>query len=190
MAFDISTLITNRTWQDVQRVNELSTKGRDMTSVELAEWWGSETALLVDSNMYELLDSEGAVLLVVTKQGTGHKGAYNASDLNRVGQAILYVAGLYNQYGYNLTVNPKTDWSDTYYPTLSQMQTYLDDIQTIRNVVAVFPTTPDAPATMNSIDWKTANNIEQILVDMDKILSILMTTFIPCGEAICGGDNL
>lgn len=190
MAFDISTLITNRTWQDVQRVNELSLKGRDMTSVELEEWLGSETALLADSNMYELLDSEGAVLLVVTKHGTGHKGAYNASDLNRVGQAILYVAGLYNQYGYSLLVNPKTDWSDTDYPTLSQMKTYLDDIQTIRNVVATFPTTPDSPETMDGIDWKIANNIEQILVDMDRILSIIMTTFIPCGEALCGGDNL
>ena len=62
MAFDMSTLVTNRTLQDVQRVNELSIKGRNMTSVELAEWWDSETTLLADSDMYELLDSEGAVL--------------------------------------------------------------------------------------------------------------------------------
>lgn len=190
MAFDMSTLVTNRTLQDAQRVNELSIKGRNMTSVELAEWWGSETTLLADSDMYELLDSEGAVLLVVTKQGTGHKGAYNASDLNRVGQAILYVAGLYNQYGYNLVVNPKTDWSNTDSPTSSQMQEYLNDIQTIRNSVVAFPTTPDAPETMESIDWKTANNIEQIMVDIDRILPIIITTFIPCGEALCGGDNL
>ena len=62
MAFDMSTLVTNRTLQDVQRVTELSIKGRNMTSVELAEWWGSEITLLADSDMYELLDSEGAVL--------------------------------------------------------------------------------------------------------------------------------
>ena len=191
MAFDISTLITNRTLQDVQRVKELATKGRGMDSGELLEWYGAEIALLVDSNMYELLDSEGAVLSVVTKQGTGgHKGSYNASDLNRVGQAILYVASMYNQYGYSLVVNPKTDWSDTDYPTLSQMETYLNDIQTIRNVVTTFPTTPNAPETMYCIDWKVANNIEQILLDMDRILSIIITTFIPCGEALCGGDNL
>ena len=187
----MDTLVTDRTQADVLRLQELTEKGlENMTSEELEEWRGHDVGYLLDANEDFLVDSSGAVLLVVTKAGTGHKGAYNAADLNRVGQAILYVAGLYNQYGYNLTVNPKTHWSDTDYPTVSQMKTYLDDIQTIRNVVAVFPTTPDAPATMNGIDWKTANNIEQILVDMDKILSILMTTFIPCGEALCGGDNL
>lgn len=187
----IDTLVTDRTQADVARLQELTEKGlENMTSEELAEWFGHEVGYLLDANEDFLVDSTGAVLLVVTKHGTGHRGAYNASDLNRVGQAILYVADLYNQYGYNLYVNPKTDWSDTDSPTSSQMQTYLDDIKTIRDAAAVFPTTPNAPATMEGLGWKTANSIEQILVDMDRILSIIMTTFIPCGEALCGGDNL
>ena len=187
----MDTLITDRTQADVDRLQELTEKGlENMTSEELAEWFGHDVGELLDVNNNLLVDSEGAVLLVVTKPGTGHKGAYNASDLNRVGQAILYVAGLYNQYGYNLIVNPKTDWSNTDSPTSSQMQEYLNDIQTIRNAVVAFPTTPDAPKTMESIDWKTANIIEQIMVDIDMILSIIITTFIPCGEALCGGDNL
>ena len=187
----IDTLITNRTQADVLRLQELTEKGlENMTSEELAEWFGHEVGYLFDANEDFLVDSSGADLLVVTKAGTGHMGAYNASDLNRVGQAILYAAGLYSQYGYNLVVNPKTDWSNADYPTSSQMQAYLDDIQTIRNVVAAFPTTPDAPETMEGIDWKTANSIEQIMIDMDKIIPILIKTFIPCGEALCGGDNL
>ena len=121
MAFDMSTLITNRTLKDVQRVNELSIKGRNMTSVELAEWLGSETTLLADSDMYELLDSEGSVLLVVTKQGTGHKGSYNASDLNRVGAAVACVAGRLLECGTSVDVLPKQDWSESDIPTFSQM---------------------------------------------------------------------
>ena len=85
---------------------------------------------------------------------------------------------------------PKTNWSAADSPTSSQMQAYLDDIQTIRNAAATFPTTPDVPATMEGLGWEKANDIEQILIDMDSILSIIMTTFIPCGEALCGGDNL
>lgn len=186
----IYNLVTDRTQADVDRLQELTKKGLEVTTEEPADRFVPEVVYLMDANEDFLVDSTGAVLMVVTKPGTSHKGAYNAADLNRVGYAILYVAGLYNQYGYNLTVNPKTDWSDDDYPTASQMKTYLNDIQTVRNAAAVFPTTPDAPETMEGLGWKTANSIEQILIDMDRILSIIMTTFIPCGEAICGGDNL
>ena len=187
----MDTLVTNRTQADVLRLQELTEKGiENMTSEELAEWFGHEVGELMDVDNNLLVDSEGAVLLVVTKPGTGHRGAYNAADLNRVGQAILYVAGMYNQYGYNLIVNPKTNWSAADSPTSSQMQAYLDDIQMIRNAAATFPTTPDVPETMEGLDWKKANGIEQILIDTDRILPILEKTFVPCGEALCGGDNL
>lgn len=60
----IVTLVTDRTQADVERVRELAAKGFSaMTSDEQAEWLA------------------------------GMKGAYNASDLNRVGTALNYLAG-------------------------------------------------------------------------------------------------
>ena len=38
----------------------------------------------------------------------GLKGSYNASDLNRVGTAVAYVANRFNQYGYGITVTAKS----------------------------------------------------------------------------------
>ena len=186
MAFNMSTLVTNRTLQDVQRVNALSIKGRDMTSVELAEWWGSETALLADSNMYELIDSEGAVLLVVTKQGTGHKGAYNFADLNRVGAAIAYVSGRLLECGISVDVLPKQDWSESDTPTSSQMERYRSDIAALRDALEAMPTTPQVPATMEGLTWSGANAIEKILQDTDILITNMKATWFFSGDLFSG----
>lgn len=64
MSTIIDNLITDRTQADVERVKALAAKGfAAMTAAERAEWL------------------------------TGMKGAYNASDLNRVGTALNYLAG-------------------------------------------------------------------------------------------------
>ena len=64
MSTIIDNLVTDRTQADVERVKALAAKGfAAMTSDEQAEWLA------------------------------GMKGAYNASDLNRVGTALNYLAG-------------------------------------------------------------------------------------------------
>ena len=40
------------------------------------------------------------------------KGTYNASDLNRVGAAMNYVADRLRAAGYDPHISPKTDWKD------------------------------------------------------------------------------
>lgn len=154
-------LITDRTKQDVDRVEELAEKGwAAMTEQERAEWLGEM------------------------------KGAYNASDMNRVGEAVTYVAGRLTDCGYAAPVSPKTDWTVEDEPTTDQLTAYLDDISTVRGALTVLSSTPAAPADMDGLTHQEANDIEQILLDVDKLLNIMATTFIPCGEALCGEDNL
>ena len=75
-----------------------------------------------------------------------HKGAYNASDLNRVGTAIDTLTTLLTTYGYTVSTVPKTDWAENQTPpTLAQMLQYLDDIRAIRQF-AFKPTTPLVPS--------------------------------------------
>ena len=83
MSTIIDTLITDRTAADVARVEELATKGfAAMTADERAEWLG------------------------------GMKGAYNASDLNRVGAALNYLAArLAPNCGTDTGWTAKTDWA-------------------------------------------------------------------------------
>ena len=99
-------LITDRTQRDVDRVGELAEKGwAAMTEQERAEWLGEM------------------------------KGAYNASDMNRVGEAVAYVAGRLTDFGYAAPVSPKTDWTDEGEPDTDQLASYLADISTIRGAL-------------------------------------------------------
>lgn len=81
-------------------------------------------------------------------------------------------------------------WYEVDSPTTEQMTVYLLNVSIIRSVLAVMETTPEVPADMVELMVQEANDIEVILLDVYRQLNIMATTFIPCGEALCGGDNL
>lgn len=119
----------------------------------------------------------------------GLKGAYNAADLNRVGNACDTVAAYFNAmettlaaylaalgvapdalydlpFSGPISVTTKTDWqggTTPDIPTVTQMQQYLANISTLRAVIALPSGTPSVPADMNGLTYQEANAIEQIL---------------------------
>lgn len=142
----IPSLITDRTQADVDYARSLCAKGiANMTADELAEFGGSL------------------------------KGMYNYTDLNRVETAVAYVAAELasvpsalvdfdpDDYS-NLSV--KTDWAEGDYPSHLQMVRYLANIKLIRDA---FPEASIAwiPDSMDNLDYSSANNIEQLLKDID-----------------------
>ena len=134
----IDTLITDRAQADKERVEELAAKGYDaMTDAEKAEWLG------------EL------------------RGAYNASDLNRVGSAVDYVAGRLRGCGISVSVAPRMDWQETDIPTKAEMAAYLADIAALRAPLPLRDGTPPGPADMLGLSWEEANAIESILLAVD-----------------------
>lgn len=155
--YGLLNLITDRTQADVDAVRALAAKGwAGMTDAEKTVW------------------------------AAGMKGAYNAEDLNRVGAAVAYVAGRLADAGYHAPVEPKQDWQMQDIPTPAQMQRYLADISTIRAALAVMPSTPDAPASMDKLTYTDANNIEQILLDVDALITKLISAYYYSGELIAG----
>lgn len=150
-------LITDRTQLDVDRVKELVSKGwAGMTTSERNEWL------------------------------TNLKGAYNYSDLNRVGEAVAYVAGRFNGFGYNILVSPKTDWTVEDIPTASQMADYLSYVKNLRNAVPVIDDTPAAPADMDGLTYQEANDIEQILLDVDALIPNIAAAWYYSGDLFAG----
>lgn len=146
--FDFSTLITDRTQANLDALLKLlSTPMSDWTSEKLAE--------------FNLAKS---------------KGAYNYTDLNRVGQAVAYLAARLDIYGYDVTVSPKTNWTVADVPTTTTMAQYLTDVAAIRAVLPVPDTTPETPASMDRLTWQTANDIEQILVDVEAVIQRLASS--------------
>lgn len=114
------------------------------------------------------------------------KGFYNASDLNRVGAAVQYVAERFAAQGYAVTVSPKTDWLASDIPTASELETYRQNIATLRALLAVMPTTPEAPDSMAWLTYTEANDIEQILLDLDTLLTNAALAWYQSGEIYAG----
>lgn len=116
----------------------------------------------------------------------GLKGAYNATDLNRVGGAVNYVASRLMEAGYRVTVAPKVNWTATDIPALSDLTTYLNNINEIRSALLVLPTTPPVPSDMVGLTYQEANNIEQILLDVDALVTNMINAYFYSNEIVCG----
>ena len=157
----IVTLVTDRTQADVERVKALAAKGfAAMTAAEQAEWL------------------------------TGMKGAYNASDLNRVGTALNYLAGRLGPIcGKIITWTAKTDWDVTDIATASQAETYRQQIQDIRDALAYPAGTPDAPQ-LGRLTYTDANDIERILALCEDLIVNVAKSFRHTGAAECAAGGL
>lgn len=157
----IVTLVTDRTQADVERVRELAAKEfAAMTAAEQTEWL------------------------------TGMKGAYNASDLNRVGTAMNYLAGrLSSICGKSIAWTAKTDWAVTDIITASQAAEYRQQIQDIRDALAYPAGTPDVPQ-LARLTYTDANNIERILKLCEDLIVNVAKSFRHTGAAECAAGGL
>ena len=153
----IDELITDRTQADVNRVRELALKGwANLTEGEKAEW------------------------------NAGMKGAYNATDLNRVGNAVTYVAGRLEEAGYAPDIDPKIDWTIPDIPTKSQMETYLDNVRALRNAFTVPDSVPQVPADMEGLTYQEANDIERIILAVDALITNIINAYFYSNEVYSG----
>ena len=152
-------LITDRTIQDVDRAEILMAKAwEDMTEEEQAEW------------------------------SAGLKGSYNASDLNRVGAALNQLRNRLVEVG-RLSANSFTareDWSREEIPTVGELAEYLHYVSVVRGALAQLPTTPAVPTVYEPLGYQEANNIEQIIVDVDDLITRMMDAAYYSGDLFSG----
>lgn len=153
----IDTLITDRTQSDVDYVEALAAKiaGGTASADELAEW-------------------NGAAL----------RGAYNHTDLNRVGLAIKYIAERLTAAGYTPAISPKTDWKENEWPTEEEAKAYLADLEELRSHFTMLPSTPPVPADMEGLALQEANAIEQILQDIEELLRLSLSIRLRSGQPL------
>ena len=152
-------LITDRTQADVDRVAELKAKwlAGTITAEERTEWLA------------------------------GLRGAYNYTDLNRIGETVKYLADALNSSGRSVTVVAKRDWTVADIPTNAQMTAFLNDLTLLkRNYSSI---TLAVPTSMNNLDFETANRIEQILVAVMDAFNFENAEFVRCGYATCGVEG-
>ena len=138
----LENLSTDRMKSDADRVEELAAKAwQDMTEEERAEWLSPM------------------------------RGAYNYTDLNRVEEAVAYVAERLKEYGY-ITHLPNTrSWSAADVPTAGDLFRYFFNVGTLREAISVGESTPHTPGSINGFGVNEANDLERILIDVNSVLT-------------------
>jgi|GEM_PF-1287941 len=114
------------------------------------------------------------------------RGAYNDVDLNRVGAAVELLADWLYDLGYTISVSPKTDWTQADIPTSEQMETYRQNIVTLREAMPMLAGTPPVPDDMDGLTYEEANAIESILLAVEAALTRLEETFFYSAEVYAG----
>ena len=156
--YGVLTLITDRTAADKRKAEQLNAKGL--------------AAMTAEEKTYYL--------------SAANKGTYKALDMNRVGAAVEYIADRAHTAGINVEVYPKTDWLDSDIPTPAQLARYLRDVAELRAAIAQLPSTPRVIADITGLTIEAANDLEQILLDLDNAFNRLPMSLWHSGEINCG----
>lgn len=106
-----------------------------------------------------------------------NKGAYTYRDLNRVEDAVQYVAERLHEFGYLPVVPHIQSWSVEDKPNEQDFIRYFGNVAMLRNAITVWSSTPAAPNSVNGFDVDKANALEQILVDVDQILNHIQASW-------------
>lgn len=134
-----------------------------------------------------------------TEYMAGMKGAYNYGDMNRVGQAVVYIAnrmtslpgqlaayraekGVADDPIYHVPYDPslvvvaaKTNWAMGDTPTQSLVKAYLNNLTVLRKQLTLPPDAPLVPSSLDNLTFSTANNIEYLLYVIDTTLTEVET---------------
>lgn len=164
MAFDFSTLVTDRQQSDVAYVKQLIARIVEGTATEtdLVEW-----------NSFTL------------------KGSYNYTDLNRVTAAMDYLKEVLERVGYIVDGYRKYEvphnnstgdsaslnaylWYEHDVPTPKLMSKYLENVSALRNVLTLPDKTPSTPVSLSKLTVKQANSIEQILLTCSEVFNSML----------------
>lgn len=151
----IDTLIIDRTQEDVDEWARLRDLGTDgMTDEERAVW------------------------------DAGMKGAYKASDFNRVSEAHNYLADILRHYGaISRYTELKTDWETGDKPLAEDLSNFLGAIRRLKSATNAGG---DMPESFRGWTFQTANDLEQLLININEKSKKIETSLIFSGDNYAG----
>lgn len=156
---ELPNLITDRTISDIEAVRELTAAIKA----------GTATEEQVSQYVNEL-----------------QKGAYTHLDLNRVEEAVSYIAGRLNELGYLSPIPYAESWEVTDKPNVNDFARYFNNVKILRDAIAVWSGTPETPNSVVGFDFNKANDLEQILVDIDLALNRMSDAWLYSGDLYSG----
>lgn len=114
---------------------------------------------------------------------------YEYTDLNRVSEAAMYVAGLITQAGYPTTISLPVEWENSDIIYLEEAMKILAALKLIRDNFGAIAVV-SLPESMEGLFWYEANNMEQFLLDINALLAEVKKAWPQCGAEQAGGMML
>ena len=114
--------------------------------------------------------------------------AYDWRDMNRVADAMEYVAQRLRACGWTVTVDPQRfTYNDR--PTPAVFDHYLAQLRMLRDPLPLLITTPPVPGVSEARPYMTvqeANDIEKILLDIEDMIRRTEEAYFYAGEIFAG----
>lgn len=153
----MKTLVTDRTQADVNYAESLYKKlWSDLTEQEKADF------------------------------NAGLKGSYKASDLNRVGTALIAVRDRLRTHGIDVLADVREDYAADEVLDKAVMNAYIVSANAVHD--AVENSAPQPPAEIDGLDWEGANNIERAIIAVDDVLESREIGWIYADAELYAGD--
>lgn len=114
------------------------------------------------------------------------KGSYKASDLNRVGTALITVRDRLRTHGIDVPAEVRTDYEANEVITSAAMTDYIKSVNAV--YAAVQTATPEPPENMENLTWGGANNIERAIIAVDNVLESREIGWIYADAELYAGD--
>lgn len=83
--------------------------------------------------------------------------------------------------------SPPVPWTSQDIPTPESMDGYLSMLRALRQFLPRGTPSPEVPADMNGLTFRTANDIETILLEADWTVTNLENSWFVSGEIDAGG---
>lgn len=144
---------------------------------------------LITDRTQEDVDALLALLAAGTNPAADHKGAYNASDLNRVGEAVNYLVGRLATVGISVRAEVRADWTAADIPRQGDMEAYLSAVAGIRDKVRAYRPDARLPSSMARLDYAGANAIEDLLASAELVVTRIMLSFRGYSGRLVSGVN-
>lgn len=116
----------------------------------------------------------------------GLKGSYKASDLNRVGTALITIRDRLRTHDIDVPAEVREDYVLNEIPDKAVMDAYIASANAVHD--AVVNTAPRPPAGIDDLDWEGANNIEKTILAVDDVLESREVGWIYAGSDIYAGE--
>lgn len=119
--------------------------------------------------------------------------SYGFRDMNRVGEAMEYVSARLSACGFHISITAKKDFTRTDFPSVPVFEQYIGLLRQLHGAAALPATSPKVPVVGSAKPYMTydeANDIEQLLRDIDRSIDFMAAAYRHCGVPVCGLEDL